>query len=130
MEFKKNYCINLICKIKDHGSFVAVEKFNSNSSQHFQNYYKNLLSFNSCGEWFQNLDYPQIEIGNVSNYKIYLPYMKFNSIYILLFQIVLVQINKHTNLWARGIISKLDINVLSPKIYLIDYQVLTNISNT
>lgn len=67
MELHKNYCINLISTTKTgYGSFVAVENFNSNASQHFQNYYKSLMSYNSCGEWFQNLDYPQIEIGNVS----------------------------------------------------------------
>lgn len=39
------------------------------------------------------------------------------------FQAVLVKVNKITNEWARGIVSKYNSNTSSPEIYLIDTQV-------
>lgn len=39
---------------------------------------------------------------------------------------VIVKINNTTNEWARGIICKYNKNRISPKIYLIDTQVLND----
>jgi len=69
------YNINIISQIdRECGLFVAVERFNSGSSGYFQNYYKQLLCFNDCTEWFQKFDYPNIEFGKVSSYLIHTYY--------------------------------------------------------
>lgn len=68
MELNTTYNVNIISQIdKERGLFVAVERFNSGSTRYFQNYYKQLLLFNDCTEWFQQLDYPIIESGKVSS---------------------------------------------------------------
>lgn len=68
----KTYNVNIISQIdKERGLFVAVEQFNSGSTRYFQHYYKHLLLFNDCSEWFQQLDYPIIEFGKVSGYEIH-----------------------------------------------------------
>lgn len=67
MELNRTYEVNIVCQTaSDCCSFIVVEQFNHNSSQYFQNYYKKLLLFNQCSEWFLKLDYPFIEIGKVS----------------------------------------------------------------
>lgn len=68
MELKKTYCINIITqKNENYGLFIAVEKFSSDSSQYFQRYYKQLLKFNQCGNWFETLEQPQNDLGRVVN---------------------------------------------------------------
>ncbi|XP_025208270.1 uncharacterized protein LOC112603757 [Melanaphis sacchari] len=99
MELNTTYDINIISQIdKDLGIFIVVEKFNSHSTKYFQNYFKQLLKFNDCSEWFENFDYPIIETG----------------------QAVIVQVDKKP--WARGIISEFHNDKLYPEIYLIDSQ--------
>lgn len=74
MELQKKYWINIISQISVNDgncSFVVMERLNRDSSQHFQNYRKSLLKFNVCGDWFQKLDYPHVQIGTVSTYKIF-----------------------------------------------------------
>lgn len=72
MEMNTAYNVNIISQVdKECGLFVAVERFNSGSSGYFQNYYKQLICFNDCTEWFQKLDYPIIEFGKVSSYLIH-----------------------------------------------------------
>jgi hypothetical protein len=71
MEFNTAYDINIISQINEvRGLFVVVEQFNSGSTGYFQNYYKRLLDFNDCSEWFEKFDYPIIETGKVSSYLI------------------------------------------------------------
>lgn len=48
--------------------FIIIEQFNSDATQYFQNYYKQLLCFTKCNKWFGKLEYPHIEVGNVSNF--------------------------------------------------------------
>jgi len=68
MELNTTYNVNIISQIdKERGLFVAVERFNSGSTRYFQNYYKQLLLFNDCTEWFQKFNQPIIESGKVSN---------------------------------------------------------------
>lgn len=101
------YDINIISQIDEvRGLFVVVERFNNGSTGYFQCYYKQLLDFNNCNEWFEKFDYPTIETGKV----------------------VIVQVDKNPmdNLWARGIISKCHHNNLCPEIYLIDSQRFIN----
>ncbi|XP_025204691.1 uncharacterized protein LOC112601338 [Melanaphis sacchari] len=107
MELNTMYDINIISQVnKDLGLFIVVEKFTNSSTRYFQDYYKRLLNFHNCSEWFEKFDYPIIEIGKV----------------------VIAQVNK--NLWARGIISKChDHNNLYPEIYLIDSQRFTDKDN-
>ncbi|XP_026819912.1 uncharacterized protein LOC113558616 [Rhopalosiphum maidis] len=110
MEFNTAYDINIISQINEvRGLFVVVEQFNSGSTGYFQNYYKRLLNFNDCSEWFEKFDYPIIETGKV----------------------VIVQIDKKpiSNLWARGIVSKCHHNNRCPEIYLIDTQRFTDSSS-
>lgn len=69
MELNTTYSVNLISQIdKECGSFVAVERFNNGSTRYFQHYYKQLLRFNDCTEWFQQFEYPIIESGKVSGF--------------------------------------------------------------
>ncbi|CAH1720222.1 unnamed protein product [Aphis gossypii] len=107
MELNTVYDINIISQIdKVRGLFIVVERFNNASTGYFQCYYKQLLDFNNCSEWFEKFDYPIIETGKV----------------------VIVQVDKNPmgNLWARGIISKCHHNNLCPEIYLIDSQRFIN----
>lgn len=65
------YDINIISQIDEvRGLFVVVERFNNGSTGYFQCYYKKLLNFNNCNEWFEKFDYPIIETGKVSSYLI------------------------------------------------------------
>lgn len=67
MELNKTYFINVICQInRDRASFIVVEKFCSQSTEYYLDYHKQLLSFNQCGSWFENLDTSQFEEGRVS----------------------------------------------------------------
>uniref|UniRef100_A0A2S2PGL7 Uncharacterized protein n=1 Tax=Schizaphis graminum TaxID=13262 RepID=A0A2S2PGL7_SCHGA len=103
MELNTMYDINIVGQIdEDRGLFVVVERFTSGSTEYFQNYYKQLLGFKNCSEWFEKIDYPIIETGKVV--------------------IVQVDTNPMGKLWARGIISKCHHNNLCPEIYLIDSQ--------
>jgi len=71
MELNTMYDINIISQIDEvRGLFVVVERFNNASTGYFQCYYKQLLDFNNCSEWFEKFDYPIIETGKVSSYLI------------------------------------------------------------
>jgi hypothetical protein len=81
MELKKTYNVNIINKDKSSSCFIIVEQFNSDATQYFQNYYKQLLYFNKNNKWFGKFEYPHVEIGNVSNFR----NLKSNSWLYLLF---------------------------------------------
>lgn len=68
MELNKNYSINIIGQLKT-GSFVIIPKLNEIKSEQYLNYREHLLNFilsHEVAEWFEELDYPQVEIGKVS----------------------------------------------------------------
>lgn len=106
MELNTTYNVNIISQIdKERGLFVAVERFNSGSTGYFHHYYEQLSLFNDCTEWFQQFDYPIIESGKV----------------------VIVQDDKNSRVWKRGIISNFhNSNNLQPEVYLIDSQRFTD----
>lgn len=69
MEMKKTYNVNIISIDETLGHFIIVEQFSSDPTDYFLKYYKQLFCYNKCSKWFEKLDCPLIEIGNVSRQK-------------------------------------------------------------
>lgn len=67
MELNKTYNVNIICIDKSLSYLIIIEQFNSDATQYFQDYYKQLLCYNKCSGWFEKLECAHIEVGNVSS---------------------------------------------------------------